>query len=467
MLELTRLQARDLRAQFRRSVLGIATRGSAPPLLFRATGAELQASCRHNGLTVTHVAAREPGPDATLQLPLDALADLSGRDATPVSLEAGGSTTVVARWTDRSVPQTRSYQVPAVVPTEAVPEPTDWSPAPARLLDALAEASAVACDESRRYALNTIALQGDTGSMAATDGHQLLLQHGFPWPWSGDRLIHRAPIFAASALRGVAPVRMAWTERGVWLRSGPWTVACAFVTGVRFPDVTRVLPDSSASTTRLQLDSNDARFLTPALERLPGGEDPHAPVTLDLNGHVAVRARADAASPPTELILERSRYDGSPMTVVINRAFLSRALRLGLHELTLTTAAAPLVAQDANRLYAWQPLDADAAIAAGRDLISISSAATPAPHNRRSPMNRSTPDRQAPRVPPPTASVDPAPTGLADLIAAAEALHTALADARTRAGRLTVALRRHRRRERLVAATLAQLRELKLPEVVS
>lgn len=82
-------------------------------------------------------------------------------------------------------------------------------------------------------------------------------------------------------------------------------------------------------------------------------------------------------------------------------------------------------------------------------------------------MNRSTPDRQAPRVPPPTASVDPAPTGLADLIAAAEALHTALADARTRAGRLTVALRRHRRRERLVAATLAQLRELKLPEVVS
>jgi phosphoribosyl-dephospho-CoA transferase len=55
--------------------------------------------------------------------------------------------------------------------------------------------------------------------------------------------------------------------------------------------------------------------------------------------------------------------------------------------------------------------------------------------------------------------------GLAALIQEAEALHEALADARTRAGRLTTALRKHRRRERLVSTTLASLKALKLQDV--
>ena len=58
-----------------------------------------------------------------------------------------------------------------------------------------------------------------------------------------------------------------------------------------------------------------------------------------------------------------------------------------------------------------------------------------------------------------------AATGLAALIQEAEALHEALADARARAGRLTVALRRYRRRERLVSTTLASLKALKLQDV--
>ena len=59
----------------------------------------------------------------------------------------------------------------------------------------------------------------------------------------------------------------------------------------------------------------------------------------------------------------------------------------------------------------------------------------------------------------------PGPGGLAALIQEAEALHEALADAKVRAGRLTVALRRYRRRERLVSNTLASLKALKLQDV--
>jgi hypothetical protein len=79
--------------------------------------------------------------------------------------------------------------------------------------------------------------------------------------------------------------------------------------------------------------------------------------------------------------------------------------------------------------------------------------------NGQSTRNGDTPDRLA-QVETPTVN------GLAALIQEAEALHEALADARARTGRLVVALRRHRKRERLVSSTLATLRELKLPEAV-
>jgi hypothetical protein len=58
----------------------------------------------------------------------------------------------------------------------------------------------------------------------------------------------------------------------------------------------------------------------------------------------------------------------------------------------------------------------------------------------------------------------PTPDGLAALIPEAEALHEALFEARTRTGWLVVALRRYRKRERLVSTTLAALQGLKLPE---
>ncbi|HEX4181697.1 MAG TPA: hypothetical protein VHY34_00365 [Caulobacteraceae bacterium] len=44
-------------------------------------------------------------------------------------------------------------------------------------------------------------------------------------------------------------------------------------------------------------------------------------------------------------------------------------------------------------------------------------------------------------------------------------LHEALGEAKARAGRLVAALRRQRRREQLVASTIASLKALKLQDV--
>ena len=83
---------------------------------------------------------------------------------------------------------------------------------------------------------------------------------------------------------------------------------------------------------------------------------------------------------------------------------------------------------------------------------------------RTIPTTPSAPSNGTPHDAPATGA-SPGPSGLAALIQEAEALHETLTDARVRTGRLIVALRRHRKRERLVASTLASLKQLKLQEV--
>jgi hypothetical protein len=168
-----------------------------------------------------------------------------------------------------------------------------------------------------------------------------------------------------------------------------------------------------------------------------------------------------------------------PVRLNMNREFLSRALRLGFTDIDIGAAESPLVCRDAFRTYAWQPMSSDSAIEPRDDVTRIESALCtisepvhehrptkarstlnePRPSNGHATHNGDSPDHTSP-------AETPAPDGLAALIREAESLHEALADARTRTGRLVVALRRHRKRERLVTSTLATLRELKLPEAV-
>jgi hypothetical protein len=413
-------------------------------------------------------------------LPLDALAEIEGRDETAVVLEATAPEHTAVRWVDRGIPQVREFTVPALDTPGPLPAlPTVWSDVSIGLLDALAEATASACDDSTRYALGHVLLKGGTGEIAATDGHQLLVQGGYDLPWSGNVMVRRAPVFARKALPRDQPLEVGKTASHVVLRIGPWTIFMEVQTEGRFPDVDRAIPAAGTSPTHLRLDPADVRFLLPALDRLPGRGEENSPATLDLNGCVAVRAQGEGQPRATELVLSRSGYDGPPARLNMNRGFLARALKLGFTDVEIGAAESPLVCRDRLRTYAWQPLSSDTAIEPSDDVTRIESALctipTPAHEHRRTKArnalndtrhtngqatrNGDTPDHPIP-------AENPAVNGLAALIQEAEALHEALADARTRTGRLVVALRRHRKRERLVSSTLATLRELKLPEVV-
>jgi hypothetical protein len=491
MITLTRSQVRRLRSAFRRSALGITHRGIIPPLVLRADGAQLRAHYRYRDLAVEHV---EPGsyrPAETVAIPLDAPADFEGSADAPVVLEAVAPDRTAVRWQDRGIPQAREYDVIPADRTGEMPElPTCWASGPPELLAALAEATETSTPDSTRYALECLQLQGSRSRIIATDGRQLLARTGIGLPWTEDVLIKGSPLFACRALPHDQPVDVGRTDTHIVFRVGPWIIACEVPKDVRFPEVERVIPQPAEVVTRLRLDPEDATFLESALGRLPGADDHNAPVTIEVNGKVAVRAQApDRPQQVTELVLGRSSSTGSPICLCTDRVLLERALRLGFRELGFTAVDSPFVCRDAGQVFAVQPLSGGSPPPADAEVTRIESgtagggrrAPAPTEATRRTTTVRESrndhepataaegPNRTSPRLVETSSSAgtEPQGTSLAALIQEAEALHASLADARTRTARLISGLRLQRKQSRSVREALRSLRELRLQDVVA
>ncbi len=425
----------------------------------------------------------------TIAIPLDALADFEGSTDSPVVLESAAPDRTVVRWDDRGIPQSREYNL--VTPVDRLepipPLPATWASNPAELLDALAETTDTTIADSPRYPSECLQLQG-RGQILATDGRQLLVRSSFHFPWSEDLLIKGRPIFACRALPRDQPIEIGRTETHVVIRAGNWTIFSVIQKEARFPAVQRVIPTDGEISTRLRLDAADARFLESALGRLPGSDEHNSPVTLELNGRIAVRAHApDQPQQITELVLSRSNYTGSPICIATNRVLLDRALRLGFTEVGFAGAESPFVCRDERRIFTVQPLS-DGLPAPANAIVTRIESSTAAGGESPVPARTETPRRPTsetvrrnghqPARPAETNGhvtarrtettssngTDQPGTTLAVLIQEAEALHATLADAKSRTARLIAGLRRHRKQSRLVNETLKSLRQLRLVE---
>jgi hypothetical protein len=477
MITITRRQARRLRAVFRRHALGIAHKGVVPPIVFRADPAGLHVRHHQAAQAVECLLPGNDRPEDAIALPLDALADFEGKDDTPIVLEAAAPGRTVVRWDDRGIPQSREYPVPDLSGLPPFPAtPTATEACPADLLDALAEAAATTDEGSTRYALDCLQLKGDTGEVVATDGRQILIQGGYGLPWDGDLLVRRTPLFSARELPRDRPVEVGRTDTHVVLRAGSWTIWLSVRADARFPRIEHAVPAAQAAATRLRLAPEDAQFLGRSLDRLPGGDAPNAPVTVDLNGKVAVRAQAGGEGRVTELVLGRSGFTGEPVRFNTNRQYLARALRLGFAEVQVVGPEEPVACRDGRRAYLWQPLSRESALGPSDDSVRIDSVGNGLPVEPvETPKKEKVPMVDTAQGPRPGAAL-PAAThgvasgggsgGLMSVIQEAEALHQSLADAKARTHRLIGALRRERKRSRLVQSTLATLRQIRLQEAV-
>ena len=478
MIEITRLLARKLRTVFRR-----ASRKAVAfeqYVSFEAHGDGLRARLHHGEVLVEY---QQSGifPTETVVLPLDALGDFEGKCETPVTLEQAPDKTVRVRWNEGVVPQEKEYGIPSSNPIDKYPDlPEKMTVNEPTLLRALADAKDSAAREETKYATRNIQLRGASGTLVATDGHELLAQSGFQMPWTEDVLVPAVPIFACRELLQGGPLRIGKSASHVTLQSGPWTLHLPIDAQGRYPPTDQVIPSLTGSETRLTIDPQDGAFLTKTLPSLPGDEA-NSPVTLDLNGEVCIRAKAAGQERTTEVLLARSHASDKAVRFLLNRNLLARALALGFSEIHVVKPDTPVLCQDASRKLVLMPLGKDGALKPTDDAIRIPSAEGETAHPKQQTERRNPVVKSASEPKPLIESGAKAASengashaksngitkektgrsGISALIAEAEALKGILRDAFNRSRQLISAIRRHKKQAHAVQATLESLASLR------
>jgi hypothetical protein len=488
LVTITRRLVHHLRAVMRRT---FGTRGIGPAVCLLTGPDGLRARARSIDAAVEYHAPELAGTSETLWLPFDFLADCEGKKDDPVHIERTGKGRATAQWRDGSVPQIVQYTIDKPAHAEEFPSPpANFVENPARLLSALVDAADTTDPDSIRYPLGYVQA-GPDGSMAATDGRQLLVQSGFTFPWTEAVLIPRLKVFGSPELPQDQPVLVGKMGDWVVLRVGAWTFYLGINKDGRFPDVCRHIPSAAAAQAHCLFSAADAQFLAETLPKLPSHQDDYNhPVTLDLNGQVVVRARGADDARATEVVLTGSSCTGEPLRVNINRSYLARAMRLGLRELSITDNKSPILGSDAQRHYVVMPLNPEGAIKPADEAIRIESPVAgtsdpiphPQPRRRIPPVTETSTNANGNGHTPTNAATSPngpakangraKPNGetrrtkasqqdIAALIEQAETLRTALRDTLLKTNELVKGLKRHRRQGRVIQNTLASLRQLK------
>ena len=326
-------------AEIRSSPGPAGPRGSGLKITFETDAAGIRVQAATENAAVEYQAAGE-FPNERLCAPFDLLADVEACKDDRVELETTGDGRVLARWQDRGIPQTTQYQVAEGPATSFPAFPTSIKANPPRLLAALHDAMESTDDGAVRFATNCVQLRSD-GSLVGTDGRQVLVQNGFEFPWKEDLLVARNSVFGSKELRSDQPVDIGNTDDWLSLRAGSWVLHFRLNKEGRFPKVADVIPSADTATTMLRLFPADRDFLAQALKRLPCNDALNQPITVDLNGAVAIRAQPEDGRQVTELLLTGSERVGPPVCFNTNRKFLARALALGFQEILVFDPKAP------------------------------------------------------------------------------------------------------------------------------
>ena len=390
----------DLPALFARCVAG-RPRGPAPPVVIQITaGVRTLAATTPEGVTLTHASPAVKEGDDLLVLPAATLAEVEGGTDEAVALDRPSKLRGVLRWPDGGKP--RSLPVELLLPGKQheIPAPPPFTTAPAALLAALHECGRTAARESGRYALSKVQVQGKAGRVVGTDGKVALLWTGFTFSFSDDLLVPAVPVFGSKPLARITEVKFGRTATHLVVAAGPWAVWLPTDTRAKFPDVAGVVPRYAPTT--VSIDPSDAAALLPVLPGLPGGDHELRPVTLDVDGVVRVRGRAESGErvgETREVPLPCSTVSGPAVRVALDRRVLARALALGCHTLKLTPAK-PVVAEGADLTLVAAPLDPALVAPPPADEPETPSLPTP---ERRTPMkpesNGHTPPRGDPGDP--------------------------------------------------------------------
>ncbi len=450
VIELSRKQIHVVRSTVRQA-LGITSARRAPVVTFQASSDAVLIRAANDQVAVE---CRIPGPQrpTCFSLPYEALVTCEGRQADVVRIELADEQATL-HWSDAGIPQSAQYATSEPVLMSA--PSGEFTLIDPQFLPAMADACDTAASDSTRHAVNCVQLRGADGQLAATDGHQALLQSGFRFPWDDEVLIPASAVFALKSIRTARDVSIGRSNDWLFVRANNWTIALKIEKTGRFPAIDAHVPEVGAAGTTLALSDEDAEFFVRAAKRMPGSEEANAPLTLDLNGAAVVRVKSDDQASPTELVLSNSRRIGAELKVSTDRKFVERALQLGFRAIHLRDAETPAVCRDDRRSYFWALLGKDSVLKSDATATRIESPL-------RQPVSMTSPKARIPMKPHPIPQTEKkqAAGQPPSILAQAEVLQGTLRAALNGTRELIAAIKQRRKQNRLVESTLRSLKEL-------
>jgi hypothetical protein len=296
---------------------------------------------------------------------------------------------LVIDWEERGVPQQNASPVkeydqsewPEKLSTTA--RSTNVLATDHRFLEAMREAAATTDDISTRYALDTIELDGELGTITATDGRHALIQRGFKFPWEGSILIPASKLFKSNPwLRTVQrnrwPIHV-WKDEDWFLMQIDQMKIGFRAIDRRFPKTEFLKTNDESAKSILKLDESDAKFFLERVKCLPGRDQDFSPITVDLNGAVMIRAQGVEQDAAVELVLSNSQREGDECVVSTNRNYLARAISMGFRRISIIDSETPAFCNDANRTYVWGLLHGGDVVPRSENVSTVSSPAKLAP----------------------------------------------------------------------------------------
>ncbi len=464
-----------------RNLLRKAFGRTLPAVMIQSSFTGLAVRCQYDGIAVLYQ-SREGQGDDSLFLPGQALADIEGKNHDIVALEAKDNK-IAAHWTDAGVPRRMQYQAGKADAFNEFPQtPTRFTQQAPDYCKRLDEAMQTASKDAIRLALNKIQLRGEAGMVVATDGHQLLRQSGFQFPFTEDILIPRTNVLQCKEFAG--NVEIAKSKTHFCVRCEPWTIFFLIDKEARFPNVDSIIPKVDANSSHVRLSQQDVSFLSNALPRLPGGEDSMLAVTLELNGKAIVRAKDDKQS--TEVVLSGAGVSGKQIRYALNRQNLARALELGFTDGYVFDVDKPMLFQDDRRTLVFTGLGKDHVVLHSPSDVCLSSDSSdtkshqhPALNSRRNePMKASRPpakmvhdqsdgadlsdghDAETNGVLNGNGNGQHPKAGFSALLEETQSIQNGLRDLLLRTNHLMVGLKSYRRQAKTVQSTLDSLRQL-------
>jgi exonuclease VII small subunit len=124
--------------------------------------------------------------------------------------------------------------------------------------------------------------------------------------------------------------------------SDHWSYVARAVDG-QFPNWKQVVPNDTAKWTRITLQPEAVSILLDALPLLPGNEEADRTIVLSAGNGFMVMARGKDQTDWTRINVAGVSVIGKSVEVALNRGFLVKALRFGLHQVQISDSLTPLI----------------------------------------------------------------------------------------------------------------------------